>query len=291
MDPAAAAAVRETTAPPGPQGRGPAALPPLRLQLLGTFAGSLGERPVEAALPPGSRVRELLAYLAWHQAGRRREVIGADLWPDAGAGQEVTVAHTTLHRLRQALFPELILGDAQPHGVYRLNPAAPLDVDVHRFEQLLGAAERTLKDEPQRRALLTKAVAAYSGPFFPECYAEWAVAARRRLERRYVTALAQLVDAEWAAGEYRACLAACVRLLDVEPAEESIHCRLLECYERLEEPLAGILHYRRYARELAGQHQGQRPAPTSAIARRLERLLARLGAGDRAELAPAASWR
>jgi DNA-binding SARP family transcriptional activator len=220
-------------------------------------------------------VRELLAYLAVHPSGRRREELSADLWPDAQPGQDVTLMHTTLHRLRQALYPELVPSEGPATEVYRIHPQVPLDVDVLRFERLLQAAQGSAVPAAQRRTLLMDAVAAYDGPFFPECYAGWAVAVRQRLERRYTIALAQLADVAWAEGDYRSCLAWCERLLDLGLADASVHCRALECYERLGEPLAGILFYRRYALAGCEPNGGSPSSPAAAILRRLEAAAAR----------------
>lgn len=270
---AVAAAVREATAP----APAPVLLPMVTLRLLGTFAGTMAGEPLELVVPPRSRLRELLAYLALHPAGRRREELTADLWPDAPPGNEGALLYTTLHRLRQAVFPELISSEGPPAGVYRIDPSVPLSVDVHQFEQLLDEAETTGLAPTRRLSCLSAAIDHYGGPFFPECYADWAAAARYRLERRYVTALAQLAEATWEAQDYRACLAWCERLLATEPEEESIHCRTLECYERLGEALAGVMHYRHYARRLDEDYRTRPAAQVTAIARRLEALCASIG--------------
>jgi LuxR family transcriptional regulator, maltose regulon positive regulatory protein len=247
-------------------------LPKVTLQLLGTFSGTVAGVPVEGAVPPRSRVRELLAYLAVHEAGRRREEIGADLWPEAEPGQDVTLTYTTMHRLRQALFPELVVGESPTPGGYRINPSVALEVDVRRFEHLLREAEKPGINRTRRRDLLAEAVVLYSGPFFPECYSDWTTLIRLRLERRYVMALAALVDADWEANRYRECLMWCERLLECEQDEEMIHCRILECYDQLDEPLAGVIHYRRLARQLRQFEQPPR-GRLAALYQRLENRL------------------
>ena len=267
LDSSSAAAVREAMAVPP---TAPAALLPLTLRLLGPFAGTIGKRPIEASVAPRSRVGELLAYLVAHPEGRRREEIGADLWPDAEAGQDVTLTYTTLHRLRQALFQEVVATDSSLPGGYTLNPLVPLKVDVWQFEQLLRTAEAPSTSTDDRRCALEEAVSLYRGPFFTECYADWAMVIRQRLERRYLRALAQLVDLEWKEEHYRACLRWCERLLESDQAEVAVHCRVLECHERLSEPLAGLLHYRRYASELGTEPAGPLTARLATLVQRLE---------------------
>ncbi len=89
-------------------------------------------------------------------------------------------------------------------------------------------------------------------------------------------ALASLVDADWAAGRYRECIAWCERLLDAEQDEETVHCRILECYERLGEPLAGVIYYRRYAHALA-QEEALPPRRLAALYKRLTHALQATG--------------
>jgi DNA-binding SARP family transcriptional activator len=250
------------------------------LRVLGSFSIRVDGEEVVAGLPPGGRARELLAYLALHVEGRRRDEITADLWPDAEVGQQVTLFHTTYHRLRQALFPELLLtptaGSASSAG-YRLNPALLDDVDVRRFEAALRAGAGSGIAPDQRRTRLAEAVEAYGGAFFVECYADWAEDTRRRLERAYAGALAQLVELAWGAEDYHACLAWCGLLLRIDQYDDAVHARVLECYERLNEPLAGILHYRR---ALGGTQPDSGPpgAPTTLrpSRRRLEETYRRL---------------
>jgi DNA-binding SARP family transcriptional activator len=228
-------------------GSAPGVLPAVRIQLLGDFAAHVGDEPAEDGLRARSRTRELLAYLAVFPDGRRRDEIAADLWPEAESGQDKTLIQTTVHRLRQALYHEAIVtGEGEP---YRLNAEAPLDVDVRRFEQSVAAARAAGRDPEARTAHLLEAVQAYGGPFLPGSYADWVQFLRRRLEREYVAALAQLAQIDWEAGEYRRCLDWCHRLIEVEPEDEAIHARIVACYEALGEPMAAALHRRR--REMA----------------------------------------
>ncbi len=247
LDRQVAGQLREAVAPPVTP-----VLPEVRLSLLGRFSVTVGGREVTAGVPAGSRTRELLVYLALHPAGRRREEIAADLWPEAEVGQDVTLVYTTVHRLRQALFPEFVACDTVWGAEYAVEPTVPLHVDVHAFEAQLEAAADSTIDDAERRRRLAAAAAVYAGQFFRECYSEWAEHRRLQLEHQYVNVLAQLIEVEWKDRRYRRCLEWCGRLLAVEPLDDAVHSRVLDCYAELGEPLPGILHYRRYLRELSG---------------------------------------
>ncbi|HEV2123415.1 MAG TPA: tetratricopeptide repeat protein, partial [Chloroflexota bacterium] len=276
LDVDAALRVREATAPPPPATV--VALPTVELRLLGGFSAGIGGTPLSADTAAGNRVRELLAYLAVHPSGCRREEIGTDLWPDAAPGQDVTLTHTTLHRLRQATFPELVVGGAT--GVYQINPDVHIEVDILHFERLLHEADRAGVSDEVSQAHLEAAIHLYRGRFFPECYSDWATTIRARLERRYVASLARLIDTHWSKGEYRTCLDLCERLLTAEMNEDAVHCRILECYERLDEPLAGLLHYKRHLRDRNEDGNGAAGATlsTSRLGSLAKRLEARLQA-------------
>ncbi|MBI3970034.1 MAG: tetratricopeptide repeat protein [Chloroflexi bacterium] len=276
LDTAAAGEAREVSAPPVAPADVP--LPDVRLKLLGKFSGAVAGSSIKSAIALRSRGREMLAYLAMHPDGRSREEIGADLWPEAEPGQDVTLTHTTLHRLRQAIFPEVVALAGSQSGIdstYRINPEIPLAVDALTFERNYQAARRPGALPAERREYLTAAVDTYNGPFFPECDAEWALVIRSRLEHRCARALAQLVDMAWADGDYRSCLAWCDRLIEMDFADDAAHCRALECYARLGEPLGAAVHYRRYVRDLAEQGSDH-PAPE--VAAIFQRITASAGA-------------
>ena len=249
----------------------PLPLPSLELRLLGPFSLKIDGRAASGDVPPNSRFRELLVYLALHPEGRRREEIATELWAESETGAEASLVYTTAHRLRQALFPEILAseGSARNEGPLRLSPAVKMDVDVHRLEAHLSAAALPGASVQERRKQLTEAMALYRGPFASEFYSNWAEQMRRRLERRAMDALAQLADLEWRAGEYVACLQWCQRLLDADSRNEDVHHRILECYERLGQPLAGVTHYRRYLQECV--HAGGTPSTRmTGIYRRLQ---------------------
>jgi LuxR family transcriptional regulator, maltose regulon positive regulatory protein len=284
LDHDAAGQVRDASAP-----RVVPLLPEVRLDVLGAFSAAVSGREVTAGVPAGSRTRELLVYLAMHPSGRRREEIAADLWPDAEAGQDVTLVYTTVHRLRQALFPEIVACDTVWGAEYAIDPAVPLRVDALAFGAQLEAAADPAIDDTERIARLEAAVALYAGPFFRECYSDWAERRRRQLEHRYVGALAELAELEWNARRFRRCLEWCGRLLEVEPGDDAVHSRILDCYAELGEALAGILHYRRYAQDLAAgsgaasmaapeahAHRGSTPLPLRLPSRRLAQAYQRL---------------
>ncbi|HEU5316165.1 MAG TPA: BTAD domain-containing putative transcriptional regulator, partial [Chloroflexota bacterium] len=273
LDRSAAGEVREVSAPAPPEA--PPELSPVLIRLFGEFSVRRDGVEVTTGLPPRSRTREVLSYLTLFPEGRRRDELTADVWPEAEEGQDVSLVHTTLHRLRQALYPELFVTDTSTEVSYRLNPAAPVTADVRTFEGTIDSAARPGVGTEERRRLLEAAATMYRGPFFPECYAEWAEEHRRRFEQRWLTVLAQLTDLTWNAGDYRSCLVWCQRLLEMQPHNDAIHARVLECYERLGEPMAGLLFYRQHVDET----ETETGRPLDMARRRLRQVYERLASG------------
>lgn len=116
----------------------------------------------------------------------------------------------------------------------RVNPVRPLQVDVTevteaaRRAQLLGAGtpdEATLSE-------LERAADLYRGPLLAGCYDEWCLAPRARLEDRALTLLDTLSRGHEGRGDLAAAIVWAQRLLDVEPAHERTHRRLMRLYYR-----------------------------------------------------------
>jgi DNA-binding SARP family transcriptional activator len=146
---------------------------------------------------PGAKQGALLALLLLHA----NEIVSSsrlldELWGDAPPESGLTALQVRASQLRKALGSA---GDAivtRPPG-YVLQVAAE-QVDLHRFERLVGEADRALqRDEPAPAwAQLQEALALWRGPALADfAYESFAQAAIGRLEELRVVAQELRVDA------------------------------------------------------------------------------------------------
>ncbi|MFE0099844.1 hypothetical protein [Streptomyces sp. NPDC059009] len=146
------------------------------------------------ALPP--KPRELLAYLALHRDGVRRETLTATLWPDAPRERPTNSFHAALSELRRALrlATDSVVTDITCHSDARYGlDVSRVNVDLWEFRERLKAARGSVRDESRRQEALRGAVDLYSGDFADDVTAEWAEAPREALRREYLDAVSELV--------------------------------------------------------------------------------------------------
>ncbi|MGZ6142637.1 MAG: hypothetical protein ACXWLM_04820 [Myxococcales bacterium] len=147
---------------------------PVKLRLCGRFAIEVGGKPLRETGKTQRRPRELLAILVALGGRDVQEAQSADrIWPDADGDQAQRSFEVTLHRLRA------LLGD--PTLVKRRDGLVSLDGS--RVFADVWAIEDLLRESPERAAAL------YAGPFLPGNPADWAVAARARLESQFAYAI------------------------------------------------------------------------------------------------------
>ncbi|HEY9375114.1 AfsR/SARP family transcriptional regulator, partial [Streptomyces sp.] len=133
----------------------------------------------------GSRLRALLTALAL-RAGRAVPVgaLVAEVWDGEPPADEVAALQALVGRLRRALGHEAI---ASAEGGYRL-VAQPDDVDLFRFDRLVGEGVRGLVGDPEGAArVLDEALGLWRGPVLADLPDRTAQAARweaRRLAAR-----------------------------------------------------------------------------------------------------------
>ena len=210
----------------------------LQLRLLGGFdcLSATGE-PVRMAT---RKVEALLAYLAL-SPGRAhpRDHLVALFWGERDETSARADLRKTLSRLRQAL-PEVdrarLVGGAAALG---LGPGV-VDVDVARFARLVadGVPEA-----------LERAVALYRGELLAglgelgEGFDGWLAGERRRLEEMLRSALARLLDHYVVTGGIERAIELALRLLALDPLQESVHRTLIRLYLRDHgRTIAGELH-------------------------------------------------
>ncbi|MEU6573604.1 hypothetical protein [Streptomyces sp. NPDC046805] len=172
---------------------------PLKLAVLGRMRlthhrGDGGEHAnLTDDLSP--RQREVLAYLALHRHGARRETLTAALWPDAPRDRPSNAFHATVSQLRRSLRAAThdAVRDITVHhdGHYGLD-RDQVAVDLWELQDALEKS-RSDSDEPRRRAALEHAVDLYAGDLADDLATEWIEVPRESLRRDVLDAVSALV--------------------------------------------------------------------------------------------------
>lgn len=181
---------------------------------------------------PGRRVRAVLQYLVAHRASPvPREVLMDRFWPEATASAARNNLNVAVHGLRRYLNDSR--GVRFADGCYTLQP--DLWVDIEEFERLLASARRAERSGDREAAAHAwkAAEALYRGPLFEDDpYEEWILARRRALQDAYLAALERLAASDWSGGDWMACIAACTKILQIQPYREGAHRDLMRFYAR-----------------------------------------------------------
>lgn len=170
-------------------------LGPVRLMYRSPESGA----PVDITNSLARKQREVLAFLALHHEGARRETLAATIWPDAPRSRPYNSLHATLSQLRRALRSAThdALGDITLHddARYALDPEQ-VGVDLWEFRAAVDVARDPTGDEGDRHAGLEKAASLYTGDFADDVVTEWTEAPREALRREYLDSVSTLVRAQ-----------------------------------------------------------------------------------------------
>ena len=213
----------------------------LKVLLLGPFAVQETGRSGAAGTPRPPLLRKaqdlLTMMLIAPERSVLREAAAEALWPE-------TPSETSKKAMRQALWQvhhatddgidgprRLVLSDGD---ALRINPERRLWVDVAVFVEAVrtaqGAGPRALVAAELERC--ARAADLYRGPLHAGCYDEWCLIPRARLEDRCLTLLDILSSEHEARGDVDGAITWTQRLLEIEPAHERSHRRLMRLYYR-----------------------------------------------------------
>jgi DNA-binding SARP family transcriptional activator len=209
-----------------------------RLNLLGVF--HLVAAGTELRLPT-RKAEALLACLALSpDRARSRETLIGLLWGGRSDTQARHSLSQTLFSIRRAFADAgaapIVVADA---GSIALESAG-VDVDVDRFER--RAAEGTSE-------ALREAATLYRGDLLEglrlreEAFEEWLTAERNRFRERTLRVLSVLLEGLGAAGRTDDAVQAAVRLLALDPLQESVHRELMRLYAAQGRPASALRQY------------------------------------------------
>ncbi len=250
--------VRPAKARTGKKNKAPASdmLPSVRAFAFGRGSVLVGERQVSDLEWRSEKSKEMFFFLLTKDEAVSKDEIFAALWPDLPESKCNSNFHSSLYRLRRALFHECVVREAA--GGYTLNPRGVFESDVAAFNRAMLEAD-VAKAEGTREAKLGEAIALYKGAFLSAMYGEWAEPVRRELEDRYIEALNELGAWNLREGRFDEALALFKALEAVDAYTEAAAYGIMRGHIGLNDGPAAARYYRRF-RQLLKDELDEEPS-------------------------------
>lgn len=175
--------------------------------------------------------REMFLYLLFFGPKSRGE-ISLVFWPDSSAEQVRANFHTTLHRARQALGPNVIVYERDS---YFINPEIEVWCDALELERMNRQARLLPPYDVRAEDLRRKAAALYQGEFLLSLDFEWVYQRRDALNEVYLDVLVGLGQCAKARRDFQAAIDHYTRALVADPYREEIHREIMSCYGEMGE--------------------------------------------------------
>jgi DNA-binding SARP family transcriptional activator/predicted ATPase/Tfp pilus assembly protein PilF len=245
----------------------------LQIHLFGTPSITLDGAPVTGFI--SNKSVATVYYLAATGRTQARTVLATLLWtnsPDIYASKNL---RNVLSNLRDLLGPFLDI----TRNEVTLNRAAPVFVDVLRFDDLLTESQQWPVNSAERRARLAEAAALYQGPFLDGFYVaeaegfdEWVRRERERYLQLVNQVLRELVADSAHRRAYLEGLGYATRQLALDPLEEETHRQIMSMYTASGQYAAVLAQYEQCCRILYDELGAEPSAETTALFERLQTL-------------------
>jgi DNA-binding SARP family transcriptional activator len=238
----------------------------LCIRLFGSLQLERDGRPLPNL--PARRVGDLLAYLAlYRDTLHTRERLAGLLWADAEEDRARHSLNTALWRLQRVLRGSS--GAPRPYlrvspQAIGFNPDSDCWVDVAEFESRCALAAQS--DDP---SLYEQAVELYRGDLLPDCYEDWCLVERERLQGLYVRALERLVSHYARHDDPERAVEFGRRILVCDPLREEVHRALIRLHLKADQPATALRQYRACEEVLRRELAVEPSAETRALLPRI----------------------
>ncbi len=234
----------------------------LQLRLLGAFSFVFDGRQISGL--SSLRLQSLLSYLALRRdIAESRQHLAALFWPDTTETQARSNLRQLVHQLRQAL-PEAETFIQVDATSLRWLSESPFTFDVADLEQACARAALAAKrhDSAAQQDALREADDLYRGPLLPNCFDDWIVPERERLQQCHLQILEQLVDLCELQGDFSAAIRYGQRLIKSDPLSEERYRRVMRLYVRNNDRAGALRVYHACAAALQSE-LGIEPDPAT----------------------------
>jgi DNA-binding SARP family transcriptional activator len=238
----------------------------VRLRLLGGFRAEHSILVPDAAWQQRRSAKALVKLLATYPGhSLHREQILDLLWPEVEFASAVNSFGKALHVARRALEPEIASRGTSSY--LRLADdilslvTQDVWVDADHFQ---AAGEDALHRGDVD--LLKTALASYTGDLLPEdTYESWTIARRSALADLHLRLGLALAEAYVSSGRRDMAIEQLVHALQLDPAREDVHCRLIRLYAQSGQRLLALRQYQLCCEALDRELDARPEAATVAL--------------------------
>jgi DNA-binding SARP family transcriptional activator len=211
----------------------------LSVHLFGTFQAFLNGTPIDGWRRKSESV---FKYLVVHRTvPTHRDQLFELFWSDLDPQSARNCLNVTMHALRRCLQPngtsdqkDTLIYLANDH--YHFHPDLNVWTDMDMFTSYLALSQAALERGDRADALTHYEAAAtmYRGNFLEhDCYEEWTIGYRERLQSAHIALLAQLSQLYFESGNYTTALERSLKALEYDGCNEEAHCHIMRCYYAL----------------------------------------------------------
>jgi len=201
------------------------------IKLLGIAEISGGDR--SAVVHLHNKSLATLAFLSAEPRPQTRDLLADMLWPHLSKDAARSNLRKTIFRLRQALGGGedvlLVKGDR-----LSLNHEV-VDLDIGVVGAISMIAKNPAKDHVAHLGKMEQAVNRYRGPFLDgfslketPAFEDWLCIQRENYHRQILTVLECLSDCHRESGSFVKALYFANKLLDLDPLDEGVHCKVMQ---------------------------------------------------------------
>ena len=186
-----------------------------------------------------------MAYLfVAHPQGLHRDRVIEGLWPDVSQAKGNSLFHSTMYRLRQALYKDFVVHQA---GLYQVNPAISYRHDAAEFQRLVAMSR---SDDLSAIAARQQAIDIYRSPFLEMCDLEWCDEMRQALEADLLDLLHLEGQHLLSAGSPQSAESCFLRILSIDPYDEGAHRGIMRCRAERNDRAGALRQFRECTRLL-----------------------------------------
>lgn len=202
----------------------------------------LDGNPILSTAWGSAKAREMFLFMVFKGEAIHKDKIVEALWPHISPSKANANFHSTLHRMKSALYPDCVERDGE---YYQLNSQWQYTFDVHTFEDLLRNADNAPYESNEREQLMLAAIDAYMGTLLEDLDSGWCNQLRTELEFKFWKAVNDIADRYKERGDVKESIVILEKAIEIDEFQEEVYYKIMDLYLEIEDTASATRIYRR----------------------------------------------